>query len=1529
MSMGGGPSLGTATFYITGNAQGAVNAATQANNALAQLSNTVAGNWWGLQNLGTAFAALPAAVTAGVGAAIKAAITWQDSMFAVERTTGATGEALEKIEQDIFNVARSIPLATTELAQLAAQGAALGVADENLAQFAKTMGTLITATDLTQANIGDFARTVNTMNIPASQWEFFANNLLEVGRNTAATEPEILNLSRRLAATAAQADITSSGLLGISAAVLSLGPRAEAGATAVQKTIFDMMRAISAGGDELETFAKVAGMSVDEFRAAFSQDAAQAFAAFVTGLDRLKGGGEAAVGVLDELGISEARQAQALLALAAGTRNVGSEQTDLNAILRASQQWGSTNAAMLAIQEAKAKTLSGQIQLLRNTLFEFGVGIGQFLAGPFGFMIQRFIDLLTGISALPGPLKVLYIGLISLLTAMSAVAAAAFLLGPRLFIAYDAFLRLSGGAVNLTPQVIQLGLSLNRTGAQAVGAGAQMTAASRSAIIAANNFAIANGAASAGYARMQSNLGGLAGVIATNSGKAASGMSLMTKWGTRLGKVAGWAGAALTVLSVASVFLGNKQREEAAAAEEALAANEALVSIMRQQGETIGPASLEWIKASERYRIASAAARQLGIDIAVLDAIITGQATPQNMDTFVTAIRDGGDEAKEMGRNVLDLARIYQNSAAAAGVAASATDSLGDAQAEAGEEARKNSDALKEQAQILEGIAQAHIDLADAVMSQHDAQRNLADAQDEYRKAVSEASNPTLALRRAELELAAARYDHEQALRNLQDREEDLRDARAKGVAEARDALLDLRDSQDRYAESLQNIQDIERQLEEVRAGPTLDELRDATLELRDAQLSLARAHQTVSDAEWYLQHLREEGASARDIEDAEMGLAEARNEVAHAEDDLIDATQELNDLRNDAKRQEKILDLERQLQRAYRDSERAAREVTEREEALSEARERVATDANYREAQEALVDAQLAVQEALQKTAEAELELQEIRAGRAQEDAISAAHDLEAAILQMAQANAEIRRQQALANGETWDAGDAAHALADELQNLLGLAPDPQSRKRLQDYINELRKAPSVPDVPKSGSGDFEFDPNAYGLPAVSDISSYLDELDEALGEGGGGKKKSIPERIMEALGGGAGIGGLAGGVLGAAFGPGGALVGAIVGSLIGSVIGGLVEKFWPEISSFFAGVASTLARNIPNWFGNVGRFFGGLGEDIGAALSGLPGTVSGIFSSMGAAIGNFISTSGTAIGGFFTNLPYEVGNALGTLLGTVMRIWNEMMVGIGNAITTYGPGILLWFWNLPFQIAGFLGTLPGIIGGVFTQIGTGATNWFNTNGSGILEWFRAMPGRIGGFLGRLPGLVGGAFASAGRWARDEIEHHINAIVDFFWGLGERIVSAVRSLPSTVGGLFADLGRGMWDGFRNALFGSPHTKIEYALWDMEENMHKVVANMKAGIGQLNNLDVDPFAGTMKSGLAAFGISEDYLRGMVGDVEGARLNFAASPAGVAAAEGGGNEYHDHFELEAITTADPTEIVNEYVWAKRVRMRGAG
>ena len=137
-------------------------------------------------------------------------------------------------------------------------------------------------------------------------------------------------------------------------------------------------------GKDLENFAQVAGMTGEQFKKAFQEDAAGAMLAFIGGLADAERNGQSAVAVLDEMGITEIRLSDTLLR---GTNAIELFHKSLD---MANTAWKDGTA----LKEEAAKrydTLEAKIAMVQNALTDLRIDIGERLQ-PY---IESFLEIVN------------------------------------------------------------------------------------------------------------------------------------------------------------------------------------------------------------------------------------------------------------------------------------------------------------------------------------------------------------------------------------------------------------------------------------------------------------------------------------------------------------------------------------------------------------------------------------------------------------------------------------------------------------------------------------------------------------------------------------------------------------------------------------------------------------------------------------------------------------------------------------------------------------------------------------------------------------------------------------------------------------------------------------------------------------------------------------------------------------------------------------------------------------------------------
>jgi TP901 family phage tail tape measure protein len=399
-----------------------------------------------MDSLGTKAGRVGAGAAVALGLMAKAAMDWESQWAGVTKTVDGTGEELNELEGDLRDLATSLPATHEEIAGVAEAAGQLGVAREDIAEFTKTMVDLGETTNLTAEGAAtDIAQISNVMGTGADDVDNLGSALVALGNDGASTEAQILGMAQRIAGAGAQIGLAESDILAIANAAASMGIEVEAGGSAISRVFTEMAKATAQGGQELEDFAGVAGMSADEFVRAFEDDPAQAFAAFTSGLDRINQSGGDVFTTLDQLKLSDVRVSQALLGMAAS----GDLLTD--SLELGSKAW-EENTALAAEAEKRYDTTAAKTQVSWNKIKDAGIDAGNALLPVVAQIADGVGAIADAFGELPDPAQ----GVLTKLLAITAVTGGGLWFGAKVI-----------GAVTSTREALD---GLSASGGKSAGA---------------------------------------------------------------------------------------------------------------------------------------------------------------------------------------------------------------------------------------------------------------------------------------------------------------------------------------------------------------------------------------------------------------------------------------------------------------------------------------------------------------------------------------------------------------------------------------------------------------------------------------------------------------------------------------------------------------------------------------------------------------------------------------------------------------------------------------------------------------------------------------------------------------------------------------------------------------------------------------------------------------------------------------------------------------------------------------------------
>ena len=379
------------------------------------------------------------------------AIAFESSMAAVKRTVGGDDNFLEQLATDFKQMSTEMPITTEELTQIASTAGQLGIAQNKVESFTTVMAKLATTTDLTADEAATMlAQFANVTGL--TDYERMGSVIAQLGDATATTASKVVQMSQGMAASASLAGMSPTDILAISAAVGSLGIEAGAGSTAMSTLINTIYKATETG-EKLEDFASVAGMTADQFKQAWGEDAIGTFDSFIQGLNNVERNGKSAIVVLDELGINNVRQTKAILGLAsAGDLLTGT-------ISQANQAW-EENSALEQKADIMYETTGAKLTMMQNAFSNLKVSIGDAftpvvstaaealtsMMQPLSEFVAANPALVQGIGAAMGVMG----GLTAAVAAYTAVAKAAAAASAILSTGMQSFLGIGAGVAVLT-----------------------------------------------------------------------------------------------------------------------------------------------------------------------------------------------------------------------------------------------------------------------------------------------------------------------------------------------------------------------------------------------------------------------------------------------------------------------------------------------------------------------------------------------------------------------------------------------------------------------------------------------------------------------------------------------------------------------------------------------------------------------------------------------------------------------------------------------------------------------------------------------------------------------------------------------------------------------------------------------------------------------------------------------------------------------------------------------------------------------
>jgi len=370
-----------------------LNFSSNAEQTLGSLNQKVDSLGSGLTSLGKAMAPISIASAAALGGATKLAVDFDKTIQSAKRSLNLTEGDVVEFTKEVQELQKSVnfQLTTTQLAELAAGAAKLGVARDEIGEFTKVITKLGVATsnmDKIEELSANAAKVRTAFGLGVGELEEWGAAVNRLEDSTAATSAELIDFTKRASGVAAVSGVNVNKLTAFGATLISAGEPARVASTAMNKFLTVMGGAENLAPKAAEALGEL-GYSTRDLAEAFDRDANGTMIEFLKRIRELDS-------------ISQKR----VLGRIFGQEHIDTasklvfQVDELEKNLKAASD-SATNLTKLNTEfDAMSESVGGQITSIKNTLNELGVQLGSVLLPVIADMLKAIQPVVSNFTEL-------------------------------------------------------------------------------------------------------------------------------------------------------------------------------------------------------------------------------------------------------------------------------------------------------------------------------------------------------------------------------------------------------------------------------------------------------------------------------------------------------------------------------------------------------------------------------------------------------------------------------------------------------------------------------------------------------------------------------------------------------------------------------------------------------------------------------------------------------------------------------------------------------------------------------------------------------------------------------------------------------------------------------------------------------------------------------------------------------------------------------------------------------------------------
>jgi TP901 family phage tail tape measure protein len=359
------------------------------------------------------------ALGAAMAAPIKAAVDFESAMADVKKVVDfAEPEGLTKLGNTIKQMSRNIPISAEGLAQITAAGGQLGVKEKDLAAFTDTVAKMSTAFDMLPDEAGQaMAQLSNVFQIPMQNIGTLGDAINHLSNNMAAKARDIIPALNRAGGSIRQFGLEADQAAALVATLISMGQMPEKAGTAVSAMLMRLQTAEKQGTKFKDALNEI-GLSASNLTKKIGEDAQGAIMMFFEAMEKVDKQKRAGI-LVDIFGKNYQKDAALIVESLASYKGAVELIADKTKYADSMQKEFANRSA----------TTANNFQLLKNTLVETGMNIGETLLPALNSIVGAIRNMSSGIADFAKEHPGLTKGIIGITTALVGCKVAGLALG--------------------------------------------------------------------------------------------------------------------------------------------------------------------------------------------------------------------------------------------------------------------------------------------------------------------------------------------------------------------------------------------------------------------------------------------------------------------------------------------------------------------------------------------------------------------------------------------------------------------------------------------------------------------------------------------------------------------------------------------------------------------------------------------------------------------------------------------------------------------------------------------------------------------------------------------------------------------------------------------------------------------------------------------------------------------------------------------------------------------------------------------